>query len=84
MNIVCDIILIDYILESQPTEDIEDKKFVPARTRVCVYEKKGGRSRGNYKDSDQWIEDKYLTEIEVFSPQQLVGGIFYAIFKNSF
>ena len=57
---------IDYILESQPTEDSEDKEFVPAGTRVRVYEKKGGWSRVNYKDSDQWIEDKYLTEVEVF------------------
>lgn len=57
---------IDYVLESQPTEDSEDKEFVPAGTRVRVYEKKGGWSRVNYKDSDQWIEDKYLTEVEVF------------------
>lgn len=57
---------IDYILESQPTEASEDKEFVPAGTRVRVYEKKDGWSRVNYKDSDQWIEDKYLTEVTVF------------------
>lgn len=53
---------IDYYLESQPTEGSEDKEFVAAGTRVRVYEKKDGWSRVNYKDSDQWIEDKYLIE----------------------
>ena len=43
---------IDYILESQPIEDSEDKEFVPAETRVRVYEKKGGWSRVSNKDSD--------------------------------
>lgn len=55
---------IDYYLESQPSLDSEDKEFVAAGTRVRVYEKKDGWSRVNYKDSDQWIEDKYLTECE--------------------
>lgn len=53
---------VDYYLESQPTEASEDKEFVAAGTRVRVYEKKDGWSRVNYKDSDQWIEDKYLIE----------------------
>lgn len=55
---------IDYYLESQPSLDSEDKEFVAEGTRVRVYEKKDGWSRVNYKDSDQWIEDKYLTEVE--------------------
>jgi N-acetylmuramoyl-L-alanine amidase CwlA len=55
---------IDYYLESQPDLASEDKEFVAAGTRVRVYEKKDGWSRVNYKDSDQWIEDKYLTECE--------------------
>lgn len=55
---------IDYYLESQPDLASEDKEFVAAGTRVRVYEKKDGWSRVNYKDSDQWIEDKYLTEVE--------------------
>ena len=55
---------IDYYLESQPDLASEDKEFVAAGTRVRVYEKKDGWSRVNYKDSDQWIEDKYLTEAE--------------------
>lgn len=55
---------IDYYLESQPDLASEDKEFVAAGTRVRVYEKKDGWSRVNYKDSDQWIEDKYLTEVD--------------------
>lgn len=55
---------IDYYLESQPDLASEDKELVVAGTRVRVYEKRNGWSRVNYKDSEQWIEDKYLTEVE--------------------
>ncbi|CNF76078.1 TPA: lysin [Streptococcus agalactiae] len=51
----------DYYVESKPNASSTDKEFIKAGTRVRVYEKINGWSRINAPQSDQWVEDKYLT-----------------------
>lgn len=53
---------IDYYVEAGPRIDSQDKEFLPAGTRVRVYEKLNGWSRINHPDSAQWVEDKYLDD----------------------
>jgi len=53
---------IDYYVEAGPRIDSRDKEFLPAGTRVRVYEKLNGWSRINHPDSAQWVEDKYLDD----------------------
>ena len=52
----------DYYVEAGPRIDSQDKEFLPAGTRVRVYEKLNGWSRINHPDSAQWVEDKYLDD----------------------
>lgn len=51
----------DYYVESKPNASSADKEFIKAGTRVRVYEKVNGWSRINASQSDQWVEDKYLS-----------------------
>lgn len=53
---------IDYYVEAGPRIDSQDKEFLPAGTRVRVYEKLNGWARINHPDSAQWVEDKYLDD----------------------
>lgn len=52
----------DYWVESAPNSASPDKEFLPAGTRVRVYEKANGWSRINHPQSDQWVEDAYLVD----------------------
>lgn len=52
----------DYYVEAGPRIDSQDKEFLPAGTRVRVYEKLNGWARINHPDSAQWVEDKYLDD----------------------
>lgn len=52
----------DYYVEAGPRIDSQDKEFLPAGTRVRVYEKLNGWSRINHPDSAQWVEDQYLDD----------------------
>lgn len=52
----------DYYVESAPNAASPDKEFLPAGTRVRVYEKTNGWARINHPQSDQWVEDDYLIE----------------------
>lgn len=53
---------IDYYVEAGPRIDSQDKEFLPAGTRVRVYEKLNGWARINHPASAQWVEDKYLDD----------------------
>ncbi|MFS1663359.1 peptidoglycan amidohydrolase family protein [Streptococcus sp. zg-JUN1979] len=50
----------DYYVETSPDVNSKDKEFLPAGTRVRVYEKQNGWARINHPQADQWVEDSYL------------------------
>lgn len=53
-----------YFVETNPNVASPDKEFLPAGTRVRVYEKRNGWARINHPQSDQWVEDAYLVDAE--------------------
>lgn len=56
----------DYYLETEPNANSTDKELIKKGTEVYVYEKKNGWSRINHNNSNQWLEDEYIVEAELF------------------
>lgn len=56
----------DYYVESEPNANSKDKEFLPKGTEVYIYEKKNGWSRIGSNSSNQWIEDDYVVNCNIF------------------
>lgn len=56
----------DYYVETEPNANSKDKEFLPKGTEVYIYEKKNGWSRIGSNSSNQWIEDDYVVNCNIF------------------
>lgn len=56
----------DYYVETEPNANSKDKEFLPKGTEVYIYEKKNGWSRIGSNTSNQWIEDDYVVNCNIF------------------
>lgn len=56
----------DYYVETEPNANSKDKEFLPKGTEVYIYEKKNGWSRIGSNFSNQWIEDDYVVNCNIF------------------
>lgn len=56
----------DYYVETEPNANSKDKEFLPKGTEVYIYEKKNGWSRIGSSSSNQWIEDDYVVNCNIF------------------
>ena len=56
----------DYYVETEPNVNSKDKEFLPKGTEVYIYEKKNGWSRIGSNSSNQWIEDDYVVNCNIF------------------
>ena len=56
----------DYYVETEPNANSKDKEFLPKGTEVYIYEKKNGWSRIGSNTSNQWIEDDYVINCNIF------------------